>query len=708
MKSIPPWSRRRSTGPGLSPRRTVIGRFGRATVRSPGPDLTKLTIGLDLRSISLAEGARAALASASILVANLWIGSPSLVIAALAAQLTCFCDAGGSVRRRLPWLLAFTFVGAATWACFGLLRAQSAPLILMAVFLFILVSSFVRVWGLAAQAVGNVLTVVAALALDRPLAGPEALTIAACFAAGGLWATLLTLVIWRIRPDGPARDAIAETVRLLSLLVADARDLSAGHQTDLGVWDGHARAHRRAVRDAIERARIVVSDLVRSRGPLSLRGAQNLLRLETADQMFGVLIGLTDLLERARSDVSREAGAKILRLLAPSLLVVAHAIHVDRLERPARIERAADRMLSIAAAAPGLLPIVEALASRLRIVAVIAAGDETDAYERPQAAEAAVPFRERVLAPVRINLTWRSAILRHAVRAAVVAVPAVAFALIWVGPFQHWLTITVVLTMQPYIAATWQRAVERVGGTIVGALIGAALAFVPHGPLVTAALLFPLSAIGFAVRQVSYGAFIACLTPFIVVLIEVVEPGQSEWVTAGMRVVYSLAGGLLAVGCCLALWPSWEPNRLKAELRTTLLAYADWARQSLSALADGVPNGADQARRESGIAHNNLETALSRALQEPSHAYDEGLEAMMVADAALRRFGGSMMGLQHAKVSAGSGSAAAWRDWLPAALHALADRSAPATPVPAAQGSETLERLGRQVDLLSGALKRVW
>ncbi len=70
-----------------------------------------------------------------------------------------------------------------------------------------------------------------------------------------------------------------------------------------------------------------------------------------------------------------------------------------------------------------------------------------------------------VLSPLRANLTWSSAILRHAVRAVVLTVVAIAISLLWWSVYAHWLTITVALTMQPYFAATWQRALERIGGT---------------------------------------------------------------------------------------------------------------------------------------------------------------------------------------------------------------------------------------------------
>jgi uncharacterized membrane protein YccC len=46
------------------------------------------------------------------------------------------------------------------------------------------------------------------------------------------------------------------------------------------------------------------------------------------------------------------------------------------------------------------------------------------------------------LAPIRTRSR-----MRHAVRATVVALPALAVTAWWPGPFTHWLTITVVLTM---------------------------------------------------------------------------------------------------------------------------------------------------------------------------------------------------------------------------------------------------------------------
>ncbi len=670
-------------------------------------DLARLPLGLDLRAINLTEGVRAALATAVILVLNHWLAWPPLTIAAIAAQLTCFCDVGGSLRQRLPPLLAFSVLGALTWGAFGLLRGLGPAAVLPAVALGLVANSSARVWGLPAQAVGNVLTVVLALALDRPLDLPEALVLAAAFLGGALWAVFLTAVIWQAHPDRPARRAVAQAWRLLAVLATDLKDLVGREQAAQTDWEGHARLHRRAVREAIERARAVVAELVRSRGPLSRRAAQNVVRLEAADQLFGALIGLSDVLENMAEAEGRAAAARLLRLLPPTLALLGRSIQANETLRPATLERATRRMQADTAGVPELRGLVDVIVVRLRIAAGFASpdGDILDALAAPPT----VPLRQRILAPLTANLTWQSAVLRHAVRAAIVGTPIVAVSLIWAVPFEHWLTITVVLTMQPYFAATWQRALERIGGTLLGALIGAAIAFAPQGSLAQALLLFPLSVIGFSARQVSYGTFIACLTPMIVILIEVVEPGQSPWAVAGLRVLFTVGGGALAVLASMLLWPTWEADRLGLEMRAAIRAYGRYAELVLAAAGGPVPSTVETARAGGGRGQQQ-----SRGIRVPGPA---GAGADRVGppaghDRRRRRppphrrlpagpsIRGCYRGEKKADPLAGLGI------WTSGALAAIADGRTPEGPAPDAAGSEILARIARSIELLGGAAPR--
>jgi uncharacterized membrane protein YccC len=700
----------------MAPPRIDATRLGRwllgGTPRNPGADLSRLPWGLDLGAVRMAEGIRAALACALVILADEWLHWPPLVYMALAAFFTCLCDIGGPIRFRVPALLAFTGLGAAIWVCFGLLRDLGLPVVLPLAFLGLFCLGLARVWGAGATAVGNILSIVLVVSVGQPLTGHGALQVGAMFLCGGLWATLLTMVVWRLHPYRPARVAVADGWRRLAGLAADQRRLlldGAGTEA----WDAHGRAHRRAVREEIEHARTIVLDLVSMRGRLSLRGGQALLRLEACDQLFGSLIALSDLLEGERDPARLRAAETLLRLLRPMLVVLADAIEADTSIRPEVIERAMARALTACAADPLLRPLAEAMVERLRIAARLS----TPGGYLPGGAVGAAqaqPWRDRVLGPLRANLNWQSVTLRHALRVAVIGAPAMVVTLDYGQQFAHWLPITAIVTLQPFFATTWQRALERIGGTVLGGLIGAVIAYFISLPLELALVLFPLCTIAFAARQVSFTAWITGVTPIVVVLMELIHPGHSSWEIAGLRALFTLGGGLLAVFGCLLLWPSWEPMRLGQEQRDAIAAHADYARAVLSEIIGASPPGsAEAARRGAGMATNNLEACISRALQEPRSGRRAAVGAATLVDATLRRIAGRLSALRHdgaAQVTLTAAEGDAWRDWITTSLTMLTDGGGPLPPRPPLPHNETLvdplARIARQIELLEGALRR--
>ena len=351
----------------------------RLLATTPEANLGRLPIAFDLRAISLAEGLRAALSIAVIVAADQWAHWPPLLEAAVGALLTCLCDAGGPIRRRLPALLTFTLLGAAITATLGALRTQGIAVVLPVACLGIFACSLARIWGQSPLQVGNLLVVVLVLALDEPREWHDALLVASIFAAGCLWALLLTMVIWRIHPFRPARRAVSDAYRSVARLVADLRELVEA-AAPAEAWEAHARSHRRAVRDTIELARTAVQDTVRVRGQASARAYQALIRVEALDQLFGALVALSDLLEASRDPAVREAAIRVLRLLRPALLVISVAIRADdpgrgrrlALDRLSRIGPAIDTMAA-AGGIPALAAVTDAIVERLRVAVTLTA-----------------------------------------------------------------------------------------------------------------------------------------------------------------------------------------------------------------------------------------------------------------------------------------------------------------------------------------------
>ena len=206
--------------------------------------LQQLSGSLNLPALSLAEGVRAALSVAVIIALNEYLQWPPLIMAALAALNTCMGDPGGAIRRRVPVLLTFTVLGALVVAGVGLARGYGIAVALPLGMFGLFCATFVRIYGETAQMLGVLLGVMLIISLDRAVPDVmQAGVMAAVFIGGGLWATLLTLVIWPIYPYMPARRAVAEVYRALSAATDNLRTLAQAGDTDEAAWDAHAHTN---------------------------------------------------------------------------------------------------------------------------------------------------------------------------------------------------------------------------------------------------------------------------------------------------------------------------------------------------------------------------------------------------------------------------------------------------------------------------------
>jgi len=663
----------------------------------------RLATGLDLRAISIIEGLRAGLAAALPVAASVWLHQPLLSLAALGALLTCICDPGGNARRRLPVLVGFVAAGALLLGGFGWVRGWGiAPTVALAA-PALFCSGFLRAWGAATQALGNLLAVVLLLGTDDPLPWRIAVEVGVLFAAGGVWALLLTLFFWRIHPFGPARrsvadvwDALAGHARMLQRLLETEM---AGQDLVASAWEAQARAGRGAVRAAIERARDTLMDTAEARGGVSGPAAQNMIRLEAAEQVFALMIALSDFWEGAPARL-RPAGILLLRRLRALLRVMADATEREQVARQPRLERTIAAVGRAGAADAQLERLARGLAEKFRVALKLVDPAQYLPGSGLQG-DAGIPLRQRILGPAQASFSRGSATLRHAVRVSVVVTLALAGTLLRHGPYTHWLTITLVLVMQPFFATTWQRTLERVGGTLFGGVVAAVLSAVLHSRMHMAGLLPVLGALALAVRQVSYAVYIAVYTPVVILLVEQIRPLEDQTQIALARAGFTVMGGLIAVAANMLLWPSWEPEQVRRDLLHTIAAHAGYAQAVLSG------GGADPgpARRLAGLASNNLEATLQRAMHEPRRGQRDRLQAVLVADAALRRIAGRLAALSVDPAGA-CAAAPATRDWVIETLQALAEGRPTRDRPELACGVEGVERLARQVELLAFSLRK--
>jgi uncharacterized membrane protein YccC len=192
----------------------------------------------------------------------------------------------------------------------------------------------------------------------------------------------------------------------------------------------------------------------------------------------------------------------------------------------------------------------------------------------------------------------------------------------------YWVPLTVAVILKPDYGSVFARALQRAGGTVIGAVLGAAiLVLVPFGPwlLVPFGILAALLPYG---KARNFGLSATFLTPLVVLLIDMLAP--AGWKLAGDRALDTVLASAVVLLIGYAPWPvSWQahlPGKFAATLRV-ICDYMDeslvtaWAGSRPSARAGdarlGQPPRRSRLRRRASRALSDLRAEYQRTMSEP-------------------------------------------------------------------------------------------
>jgi uncharacterized membrane protein YgaE (UPF0421/DUF939 family) len=151
------------------------------------------------------------------------------------------------------------------------------------------------------------------------------------------------------------------------------------------------------------------------------------------------------------------------------------------------------------------------------------------------------------------QMTWDSIIFRHALRLAIAATIATAIYKYFRVEHGYWLIITALVIVKPIFADTRRRALERVMGSVAGGILAVIIAALVQNIVVLDILLLLFSILAFSHVRTNYGFYALFLTPFVVLMIDTVIPG--DWEIALVRILDTLIGGAVALTVSYLLRP---------------------------------------------------------------------------------------------------------------------------------------------------------
>jgi uncharacterized membrane protein YccC len=583
------------------------------------PAVVRDALKLSASRPNLAAGIRAALAATLPLLLIPVLGRPELTWASLAGFNTIMVDKGGAYRNRAGAMAGYAAVGSAA-ALTGTLASTHSVAAIGLVLVAVTAFGMLRLFGAAATSVGISASVALVIVLALPAADiGVALGRAEFSLAGSAWALAFSLVLWPIRPYRPARLAVATTYRGLAAL--------AQHLATLGAdVSSQSRAHDLAVvaRLSIENARATLGALRRGRPGTTLRGEQLVVLLEGADQLLGDLVSMKATVDRSTPSSSEQAAARHLAArVADGLTELAAAIDS---ETPPR-EIPGDPVGPVPAGiAPHDARVLRRTADQLAELTKTARGLDGPASGAEQNLPELLVARSSPLAILRAHLTSDSAIFRHALRMSTSTAVAVLITTSLHVHRGYWTTLTCLVILQPHGSQTLSKALQRVGGTVLGAWVAVAAATFVHDPSLILLCVFVFITIAVALMPLNYGIFALFLTPSFVLL---AERSSGEPGLASVRVVNTFIGAGIALLGSRLLFPLSERDLLRPRIAAALRSLRHLFD---AAVATGPGAALKAARRDAGLALSNADASFQRALTEspPGGQENEALLSLIL------------------------------------------------------------------------------
>ncbi len=641
-------------------------------------------------------GLRAALAVAVPMLVASFIGPTATTWATLGGLGGVTLDKGGAYRTRATAMLMTAFGGALGVLIGAYTPERIAPGVVAAA---TGLCAMLATWpGLAG--VGSTIALELVLAATLPHSWDHPWLPAVGYLAGGLWTVVLALLLWPVRIYRPARLAAMRCVREVA---RHAAEIAARNKDNPAGWREALLGRHRAIRQTLEEARGVLAATRRGRRGEIGRGERLLVIVEAMDPIFGVLLGIEEVLDHLGSKARRAVAGDMrsgLSVAVARLDEIADRLAVeDELPPLPPLEWRPDAARSVAAGLPALaraeVEHVLALVARIHEeVTLVSSVLDTLANENEPAppAPAVVPVRPispaalaasaayahahratvsgalaRVQAPPRAStaIPWNEAlrssvdrdsvVLRHALRLAAVSLIAMLVTHALGLARAYWAILSAVLLLQPYLPATIMRGVQRVAGTVAGSLLAMAIVAVIHDPLGIAIAAIVFAGVSAAVVQLNYALYALFLTPSFILLAEV-HAHDTELVE--LRIINTLIGAGLAVAGALLLWPTRESARTADRLADALDGFATYLNQVFAAVTAQAPARATplvQARRRAGRALNHADLSLDRLAAEATPA--GVLESHMTVAALTRRLAATLSAFATARHVAGPGEA---------------------------------------------------
>jgi uncharacterized membrane protein YccC len=582
------------------------------------------------KEIEWVEGFRAAFGIA--LPAAIGLSANHLVWGILCSFATLWvlmCDVGGAYRQRAVNLVTSGLVILVAYI-FGGWMILSVPNYIIGMFLWVSAAALIGIAGNAAAQAGMVSSTIVVTSVVLFVPSEFWIRLLLCTIGFG-WALLLSLALWPLAPYAPILQALSASFGRLA-------DLSASF------WSGAAEPERSpnnlqfaiaydGVMTSLERSRSIWASFRARRAGPTVRSMRLLALIEELDDVARTLVTLREELNLVGRekwfDELRGPFTELTNALSHLSREIAEAVALaGRGVDPAPLRDAfqgLENAITAKSKREALFQRTEIHRTARHLIEQASTLAETVSelnaahqkfHEPPEARFGPRPDTFDPLIEIRNNISFRSSSFRHALRLGTASAIGGLLAASEHLVRGYWIPMTVVIVLKPNFGGTLQRCVQRITGTVLGALIGALLVLASPEPWVLWGVLPVLVFATFALRNFNYTLFSLSLTPTVLLMLDIAHPITVT--DSFLRVLHTIIGSVLALLSGYLLFPLWESRRFPLDIAEALRSEAAFVRALGEAMLGTQERPISEFRRDAAVAVSNASTAGQRLLSEPA------------------------------------------------------------------------------------------
>ena len=548
-------------------------------------------------------------------------------------------DNPGPIHHRRNGMIACVLIIFVVTLLMGL-ASSSAWFSGFLVLVFCFVFSFIGIYGMRASSIGINALLVMVLNVARPRNGMESLITAAYVLSGGVWYTLLSLLLYSFRPYklvqqalGDCMQATAEYLRIKASFYAPQDHYEEAYHRLL---ESQVTVHQKQdlLRELLFKSRNIVKEstnIGRVLMMIFLDVVDLFERIMTSQQDYRKLHRFFDgtgLMQECRSlifDLAAEldeisvavmSGKSSIESSGMAARIQALRSHLDAYGKEHRTAENSDVFLDLG----NIIDSIEDLSDRLHTLHGYTTYDRkiTASFDRHLEVDAFVAHQDIGRKLIEDNLTIRSNIFRHSLRVSIATIAGYIISLFLPVGHGYWILLTTIVILKPAYSLTKKRNFQRLVGTLAGALVGLLLLYFIRDRDVLFVLMILFMIAAYTALRIDYLVFVILMTPYVLLLFYLLYPADFRSILTDRVIDTSIGSGIAFLANILII-PSWEHERIIDFMSAAVNANIAYFRDVTGAFT-GKPVSVQQyklSRKNAFVGLANLSDALSRMLSEP-------------------------------------------------------------------------------------------